>query len=184
MFDQKQRESALKILEQRKEQKLLQYMSFFSGTIARMKMEETLLPYRILYDIEVAQRKNELNEVPPNKYYPSNGMPIDLDCMSTSLIPGNEEQRLQQECDPEYQKKRLEFLKLEREARMPDEKWEYYYAHFLKDYDLSSFRPFDFTGRADTTEENVRNIRAFLIKVQSSYLANPDQYFSGVRKAE
>lgn len=179
MFDQRQREAALKVMEHQKKQKLRQYMSFFSGTIARFKMEETLLPYRILYDIEIAQWKGELKEVPPNRYYPSNGMPVNLDWMAASLMPGNEEQHFKQEGDPEYQKKRLEFLKLEKEARMPEENWEYYYAHFLKDYDFSLFKPFDFTGTPDTTEEDVRNMRAFLMKVQSSYLENPEQYFSG-----
>lgn len=180
MFDQRQREAALKILEQRKVQKQQQCFAFLGGTVARLKMEETLLPYRVLYDIEVAQRKNELKEIPPNKYYPSNGMPVNLEFMATSLMPGNEEQRLQQENDPEYQEKRLEFLVLEKSARTPNEKWEYYYAHFLKDYDFSLFKPFDFTGRADSAEEDVKDMRAFLMKVQSSYLADPKQYFSGM----
>lgn len=50
----------------------------------------------------------------------------------------------------------------------------------MKDYDFSLFKPFDFTGRADSAEEDVKDMRAFLMKVQSSYLADPEQYFSGM----
>jgi len=58
-----------------------------------------------------------------------------------------------------------------------DNKWKYYFIHFLVGYDFNTFREFDFYGTTgEHTKDDIVLLRNMYSRMQCEYLENPGNY--------
>lgn len=127
------------------------------------------LPYRVAYDILKARDDWKLDDVVPNEYYPEPGAPIEIESMINSLKAHPEQREAVEEAICK--------------ARTPEDKWGYYFAHFLLPYDIDSFSYFDLTGALEPEDEEAKqtavDYKRRLLEAQQDCIQNPEKYYRG-----
>ena len=177
-FTLEQQMKAAQALAKKKEADKEKDLAICWRVLALLEMEDTLLPYRISYDLERAKSKGILkNDVVPNKYYPLEELPPSVECLRP--IPecnaedwGTEVMRLRAEMQV--------FEKEEAKYCINKDNWEYYFAHFLLPYNINDFTSFDITGRTTKIKDwELSGMKEFLLKVQRDCAEHPEKYYKG-----
>ena len=168
MFTQEQERKAQAALERKKAEKKKQLMAMATRYVAKMRMAETKLPFRILYDLELNSSKS--NEIMPNRYYPKPAVTLKTASLRPP-IPDTEEQK-----NSEYWRRMEEWKAADREEYWKPEQWEHLFARFLLAYDLDKFRNIDWTGEK-IPENTEQRAKTYFKQVQQDAKKHPEKYF-------
>lgn len=170
-FTPEQANKARAALKKQQEIKEQQIKALLMRTVAKMRMGETCLPFRILLDLE----KNNSSEVPPNAYYPRPAATWGTVSLRPPP-PGNAEQREQFSNDMNYQERLQRWQAADQAERWKPEEWPYLFARFLLAYDFDAFRNTDWTGDP-IAESEAQSMRDYLKKLQQDAKEHPENYF-------
>lgn len=176
-FTSKQQMKAMEALAKKKEIDKKKDIAMLWRMLALLKIQDTLLPYRILYDLEKAESQKALkNDIAPGKYYPLEKLPNEVECLRS--IP---ECKLDEQALMKLRKEMQIFEQEEAKYIINKDNWQYYFAHFLLPYDIDKFTEFDITGRTEkkVTDQELTKIKQYLSKVRQDCIEHPEKYYKG-----
>lgn len=176
-FTSKQQMKAMEALAKKKEIDKKKDIAMLCRMLALLKIQDTLLPYRILYDLEKAESQKALkNDIAPGKYYPLEKLPNEVECLRPIPACKLDEQALMK-----LRKEMQIFEQEEAKYIINKDNWQYYFAHFLLPYDIDKFTEFDITGRIEkkVTDQELTKIKQYLSKVRQDCIEHPEKYYKG-----
>ena len=176
-FTPEQQRKAMEALAKKKETDEKKDIAMLCRMLAMLKIQDTLLPYRISYDLEKAESQKTLkNDIAPGKYYPLEKLPNEVECLRP--IP---ECKLDEQALMKLRKEMQIFEQEEAKYIINKDNWQYYFAHFLLPYDIDKFTEFDITGRTEkkVTDQELTKIKQYLSKVRQDCIEHPEKYYKG-----
>lgn len=167
-----QRQKAIEALGRKREVERKQHEAMFHHMAAFHKLHfmGTLLPYRVLLDLEKAEHEGTFREVSPNPFYPAPAQTLNAR-HSMPLLTNN--------MDVDSVRMYAEYQQQAEEEKTPIDKWGYWYARFLLPYDIESFTDFDFWGaipKDPEEKEAIESLRAACLEVWKDCKKNPQNY--------
>lgn len=195
-MDELQKQKAIEAIERKKAKERKQHLAMIwhLRAFTQLHCMGTMLPYRVLYDIEKQIHEGAFKEVPPNPYYPAPAITLKTKWSLPHYEGGFKGLPLDSngfpdfKADAEYRGKYEEYEQRVKSEKMSVGKWGYYYARFLLPYNLLSFTDFDFWGKVPEGAEErqiVGDLRAACLEVWRDCKEHPENYnFESIPRLE